>query len=51
MFCNQDEIKYNEGQQQQEIIINPNWDTVKITTQKSDVSMIVYVIIDYDYIE
>lgn len=32
-------MKHDEGQQQQEIVEDPNWDSVKITTQKPNVNI------------
>ncbi|XP_025200771.1 uncharacterized protein LOC112598501 isoform X2 [Melanaphis sacchari] len=34
-----DGIEHNEGQQQQQETIDPNWDSVKITTQKSNIKI------------
>lgn len=51
-FSNQDEIKHNEGQQQQQELIDPIWDTTKITTQKSNVNTnntCTYICICYSY--
>lgn len=40
-FFDQDEINYDEGQQQQDIL-DPNSESVKITTQKSNVNINTY---------
>jgi len=40
-FFNQGGINHDEGQQQQELV-DPIWDDIKITTQKSNVNMNLY---------
>lgn len=47
LFLYQDGKKHNEGQQQQEIEIDPNWDSAKITTQKSNVNKWTFISVDY----
>lgn len=47
----QDGIEYNEGQQQHQETVDPNWDSVKITTYKPNVNMNTYTVRFNDYLQ